>query len=480
MLYCLNLPPDLRYKPENVFIIGLTPSPYLPDITAISHLLDPVISAIAKYGTAPGQQIPTYGHPNGAWVQARVAPLIADLEGSRKASGFLSHAATMFCSFCLCKRDDLKKLTLGIPRNSIQVRSQADAWLKTETKASRAAMEKETGVRWSSLYRLPYWDPVRHVVLGYMHNWLEGVLQHHLRTLWGLGRAEREQNIVKEIQTDEQWTDTNVSDSADELEELLAEAAAYDMETAEAQQNISQSLSDHPSPPLSSYYSSLGSSTSSSPPTPTAPEMEINSDFSDFGGNEDDMDLNYELVDTAAFSFTNIELEALQSCICNMTLPTWVQRPPGNLGEASHGKLKAHEYLLLFSGIFPLILPEFWHHPNLISDISHQHLECFYHLVSATNILSSFKTSNSKADTYTQHYTQYYAAIQTLFPTHNCKPNHHYAMHNGDLMKYWGLLPVISEGFGEQINGMLQGIKTNRQFSMYLYLYDQFLPNFFN
>jgi len=41
-------------------------------------------------------------------------------------------------------------------------------------------------------------------------------------------------------------------------------------------------------------------------------------------------------------------------------------------------------------------------------------------------------------------------------------------MHNGDLMKYWGPLPVISESFGERMNGMLQGIKTNRRFSMYL------------
>jgi len=44
-----------------------------------------------------------------------VAPLIADLEASRKASGFLSHAATMFCSFCLCKQEDLKILTLAQP-----------------------------------------------------------------------------------------------------------------------------------------------------------------------------------------------------------------------------------------------------------------------------------------------------------------------------------------------------------------------------
>ncbi len=39
-----------------------------------------------------------------------------------------------------------------------------------------------------SLHRLSYWDPVKHVMLGYMHNWLEGVLMQHLRVLWGIGR----------------------------------------------------------------------------------------------------------------------------------------------------------------------------------------------------------------------------------------------------------------------------------------------------
>ncbi|KAF8223397.1 hypothetical protein L208DRAFT_1317027 [Tricholoma matsutake] len=41
--------------------------------------------------------------------------------------------------------------------------------------------------------------------------------------------------------------------------------------------------------------------------------------------------------------------------------PTWIQRPPTNLGEPSHGKLKAQEYLTLFTCIFPLIIPEFWY-----------------------------------------------------------------------------------------------------------------------
>ncbi|KAF8236639.1 hypothetical protein L208DRAFT_1251116, partial [Tricholoma matsutake] len=92
LLYCWNLPFNLRYQPENILIVGLTPPPHLPDSTNISHLLDPVITSVAKYGVAPGQDVPTSRHPNGIPVQAKIAPVIADLEGSQKVSGFLSRA----------------------------------------------------------------------------------------------------------------------------------------------------------------------------------------------------------------------------------------------------------------------------------------------------------------------------------------------------------------------------------------------------
>ena len=112
LLYCMNLPFHLRYRPENTFIIGLTPPPHAPNPTTISHLLDPVIISTIKYGAAPGQDVPTYRHPNGIPVQVKVAPLIADLEGSRKVGGFLAHGATMFCSFCLCTIDQLEDLNI--------------------------------------------------------------------------------------------------------------------------------------------------------------------------------------------------------------------------------------------------------------------------------------------------------------------------------------------------------------------------------
>lgn len=386
-------------------------------------------------------------------MQVKTAPLIADLEASNKVAGFLSHAANLHCSFCLCTQEQMEDLNLQSwqLRNSAEVRAQADTWLHQSTKAGREAQETATGVRWTPLYRLSYWDPVKHVILGFMHNWLEGILKHHLRTLWGIGRDENETQKVREVDQDEQWTEEDVSDSASELDGLRQEAAEHDIEAAREMQVTPPPSSRSPS------HLTAESSNSSSTITPPQPR-----NFDDL----DDDDPDYMPLNTTPFSFTDEELQAIRNCIHDVTLPTWVQRPPTNLGEPSHGKLKAQEYLVLFTCIFPLIIPEFWHTPGA-SNLLRQHFYCFHNLVSATNIISSFKTSNADADAYTQHYIQYREAIQQLFPYHQSKPNHHYAMHNGNLLKYWGPLPSFSEFPGERLNGMFQKINTNRRLSMF-------------
>jgi hypothetical protein len=58
-------------------------------------------------------------------------------------------------------------------------------------------MVKQTGVQSSKLNQLPYWDPVKSVVLGVMHNWFEGVLQHHVQYQWGLnGNLDQKPNVT--------------------------------------------------------------------------------------------------------------------------------------------------------------------------------------------------------------------------------------------------------------------------------------------
>ena len=56
--------------------------------------------------------------------------------------------------------------------------------------------------------------------------------------------------------------------------------------------------------------------------------------------------------------FDTFALSQIHHCIANTVIPTWIDRLPSNLGEKSHGKLKADQWLTLFTIFLPLILPE--------------------------------------------------------------------------------------------------------------------------
>ena len=79
----------------------------------ISHVIDPVVESALKYSTAPRPLVPTCRKPGGVEVDVKVAPLVADLEGSCKVGGFLTMAAIMFCTFCLCTHAQLEELNIS-------------------------------------------------------------------------------------------------------------------------------------------------------------------------------------------------------------------------------------------------------------------------------------------------------------------------------------------------------------------------------
>lgn len=185
--------------------MGLTPSPNKPTAAALLNLLDPLMKTILSYDF-PGKVVTTHHHPEGVNVTARIVPLVADLPAAREAGGFLGHAATMFCSFCLITRDEKHRLDYWAwpGRIASVVLKQARKWFKQPTKEKRIIEQRKTGVRWCSLHFLPYRDPVNDTILGFMHNWLEGVLEHQLRVLWGIGRHDRRTKKLAELDTDRQ------------------------------------------------------------------------------------------------------------------------------------------------------------------------------------------------------------------------------------------------------------------------------------
>ncbi|KAJ3874297.1 hypothetical protein F5051DRAFT_296924, partial [Lentinula edodes] len=61
------------------------------------------------------------------------------------------------------------------------LRKQAEAYRDAKSKKEQDALFEANGIRWSELWRLPYWDPTRMLVVDSMHAILEGLVHYHCR-----------------------------------------------------------------------------------------------------------------------------------------------------------------------------------------------------------------------------------------------------------------------------------------------------------
>lgn len=443
MLACMNLPPELRYLPENVFFAGIMPPPLQADVATITNLTNPIVDSLAPL--YEGKVIPTALHPDGIQVRVAVLPIIADLPAIRKLCGYAGHNAELLCSYCHLTYSEIEDLdwTAWTRRTKEEVRDAATAWRDAPTLSARDKITSEHGVRWSPLHRLDYWDPVRSLVPGMMHNVAEGEAIQLLRVLWGIGAPDAVVRAYKETQAqeDEDYGGYDSSDYDAELEALAQES----QESGQSPPALPSRLCSH----TISATSTISDDEDVVMDDGSTPRADSDPDFESLGTPE-------------LCAFSDNELEDIRTCIRDITLPTWVSRPPGTLGEAAHGKLKADVILVLFTVVLPSIIPEIWTRP----EADHRRkvlLENFCHLVSAVNIVSLFSTSESLADKYMEHFISYRRTRRQLWPNHNSVPNDHIAMHNGEALKFWGPLAQVSEFPYERLNGVLASIPTNRR-----------------
>jgi hypothetical protein len=77
VMVCLNLPPELRHKPENIFIASIIPPDCEPDVVTFTHVADPVIDQLVPFYA--GQDVPTFSHPSGEMIRIAVLPFIGDI-----------------------------------------------------------------------------------------------------------------------------------------------------------------------------------------------------------------------------------------------------------------------------------------------------------------------------------------------------------------------------------------------------------------
>ena len=123
---------------------------------------------------------------NNVSVMVRAALLCVgcDIPAARKVCGFLGHRATMGCSKCLLpfptekfgeKADysNFKRMEWQ-KRTNDHHRSEAMKYCTSVTKSQQTEVERRSGIRYSCLLELPYFNAPRMCIIDPMHNLLLG------------------------------------------------------------------------------------------------------------------------------------------------------------------------------------------------------------------------------------------------------------------------------------------------------------------
>ena len=181
-LVILNLPRVVRYKFENILLVGLIPGPKELSLH-INSYLTPLVNdfQILFHGV-------TYNTPQTLLgtltVRALLTCISSDLPATRKLCGFLSHSASLGCSKCLKSfpSQGLDKLDYSgfdsvnwEERTNEEYQKKACLVKSAVTATSRARLERQYGLRYSALSLLPKFDVVRYHTIDPMHNIFLGI-----------------------------------------------------------------------------------------------------------------------------------------------------------------------------------------------------------------------------------------------------------------------------------------------------------------
>lgn len=193
-MICLNLPPDTRYKPENMFLAGIIPGPKEPQLDRINPYLRPLVDDMVDLWDPGVHYSRTFKFPHGRKVHCAIVALVCDLPAARKTAGLSSFSHNFFCSVCYCTRAvhgyGNTEYHSWRRRTDAEYRVQATKWKAAETEGTAVDIFNERGVRCSELMRLPYFDFVRYVVIDGMHNLFLGLIKIHFEEILGLRESK--------------------------------------------------------------------------------------------------------------------------------------------------------------------------------------------------------------------------------------------------------------------------------------------------
>lgn len=172
-------------------LVGIIPGPTEPPLL-INTYLNPLVSELLDLWDGITFQIhgPHSDCLRTVKVRAALIGISCDILAGRKVCGFLSRSAKLGCSRCYCKfGQDSNESYSEFERDQWEMRTnehnRADMikLQKCKSKAEQPQKELEIGCRYSVLLKLPYFDPVRMLLIDPMHNLFLGTAKYVVRSI---------------------------------------------------------------------------------------------------------------------------------------------------------------------------------------------------------------------------------------------------------------------------------------------------------
>ena len=185
-----NLSRSMRFKKENLILVGIVPGPGEPPIHMNTYL-DPLVEEL-KVLWEDGIQVTSPEFPHPVTLRAALICSACDIPACRKVLGFYGHMSKMGCSKCTKEfnYDSTSDRILfsgfgACPlRTEDEHRQQAFEAMGKNTQSARDKMEKKYGSRYSAFMKLPYFDCVRFHVVDPMHNLFLGTAKYVMKKVW--------------------------------------------------------------------------------------------------------------------------------------------------------------------------------------------------------------------------------------------------------------------------------------------------------
>lgn len=361
------------------------------------------------------------------------------------------------------------------------LREFAEKWRDVSTVAEQNQIFEAHGVRWSELWRLPYWDPTRMLVIDSMHCLFEGLAKTHCRVVLDLSVASAEApppeifaytwNFAPiDPVLSQSWSKNDVKHIT-QIQKLLLKPIAITVDGGD----------------LMPLYSHLKKKNAHSLKH-ICQELQCLPLFSPTVSKDDLAKALVHWRSQRPFQNTDPSpvrvvtpavIGRIQCVLRDMVKPSWMKSLPSNFvkffGTATGGSPKADEWREFFTVYLPVALISLWgdgmpQPDDRTATHCRKVLDNTMSLVSAIVVGTSHYMTAHRAEAYRECIRSYVGGLSELYTHMDPRTNEHVVFHIYDFLKLYG--PVRSWWCFpfERLVGVLQSMPSNHKFGKQNYL----------